>query len=438
MVWSRDSLLLISKKLTQDSLFKSSFIYTMTSLLNRAIPFLLLPVLTRYLTPEDYGIVAMFTVVSLIVGTFTGLSVHGSIQREYYNKENINFKVYVGNTLIILFVSTLLTLLLSFLIEKIYIKYIPFDSFWMSLIIIMSFFQFLTLSNLAIYQAQMKAFQYGLVEISQTLINVLLSIIFVVLFHLNWQGRILGQLIAVLIVGLYSLYLLIKNWVKWSINIDYIKKALNFSIPLIPHTLGGMLIATADRFLLTNLLGLEQTGIYMVGLQIGMVIGLLADSFNRAYVPWLFKSLNQNDERVKYKIVKFTYLYFIGILLLACTVSLFFYISISFIVGEKFIESRKIILWIALGNAFNGMYYMVTNYIFYVYKTKYLMIITFLTGVINVGLTYVFIKIYGLVGAALAYMLSFFFIFILTWMVSAKVYKMPWTFFISKEPMLMR
>ncbi len=425
-------------KYLHNSLFKSSFIYTLTSILNSAIPFLLLPILTRYLTPEDYGIVAMFNVVVSIVGTFTGLSVNGAIQREYYNKENINFKVYVGNTMIILFASTLLTLLFSLLFEKIYIKYIPFDSLWMSLIVIMSSFQFLTLSNLALYQAQRKAFQYGLIQISQTLINVLLSILFVVMFHLNWQGRILGQLIAVLIVGLYSLYFLIKNWVDWEINIDYIKEALKFSIPLIPHTLGGMLIATADRFLITNLLGLEQTGIYMVGFQLGMVIGLLADSFNRAYVPWLFEKLNQNDTGIKYKIVKFTYLYFVGILLLACTVSIVFYISIDFIVGGKFIESRKIIFWIALGNAFNGMYYMVTNYMFYVYKTQYLMIITFITGVINIGLTYIFIKLFGVIGAAQAYMLSFLFIFIFTWIVSAKVYKMPWTFLINKAQILTR
>ncbi len=425
-------------KYLHNSLFKSSFIYTFSSILNSAIPFLLLPILTRYLTPEDYGIVAMFNVVVSIVGTFTGLSVNGAIQREYYNKENINFKVYVGNTMIILFASTLLTLLFSLLFEKIYIKYIPFDSLWMSLIVIMSSFQFLTLSNLALYQAQRKAFQYGLIQISQTLINVLLSILFVVMFHLNWQGRILGQLIAVLIVGLYSLYFLIKNWVDWEINIDYIKEALKFSIPLIPHTLGGMLIATADRFLITNLLGLEQTGIYMVGFQLGMVIGLLADSFNRAYVPWLFEKLNQNDTGIKYKIVKFTYLYFVGILLLACTVSIVFYISIDFIVGGKFIESRKIIFWIALGNAFNGMYYMVTNYMFYVYKTQYLMIITFITGVINIGLTYIFIKLFGVIGAAQAYMLSFLFIFIFTWIVSAKVYKMPWTFLINKAQILTR
>jgi len=422
-----------TKNILGSSLFKSSFIYTFSSLLNSAIPFLLLPILTRYLTPEDYGIVAMFTVVFSVIGSFTGLSVHGAIQREYFNKENINFKVYVGNALLILIGSSLLTLIISLIGEKIYIKYIPFNSFWMSLIIIMSFFQFLTLSNLAIYQAQMQAFQYGFIQISQTLINVLLSIILVIAFHLNWKGRVLGQLIAVLVVGFYSFYFLIKNWVEWKIDIDYIKRALRFSIPLIPHTLGGMLIATADRFLITNMLGVDKTGIYMVGLQLGMVIGLLADSFNRAYAPWLFEKLNQNNEKTKYKIVKFTYLYFFVILLLACFVSLLFYLAIDFIVGDKFIESKKIVFWIALGNAFNGMYYMVTNYIFYVYKTQYLMIITFVVGIINVILTYLFIKLFSEIGAAQAYMLSFLLLFVFTWIVSAKVYPMPWRFFFNKE-----
>lgn len=51
------------KRLIHSSLFRSAGIYTITQMINSAIPFLLMPVLTRYLTPTDYGIVAMFGVL---------------------------------------------------------------------------------------------------------------------------------------------------------------------------------------------------------------------------------------------------------------------------------------------------------------------------------------------------------------------------------------
>ena len=66
-------------RVIKSSLFQSAFIYTLTRAINSAIPFFLMPVLTRYLTPVDYGIVAMFGVLLSFVASFTGLSIHGAI-----------------------------------------------------------------------------------------------------------------------------------------------------------------------------------------------------------------------------------------------------------------------------------------------------------------------------------------------------------------------
>lgn len=84
------------------------------------------------------------------------------------------------------------------------------------------------------------------------------------------------------------------------------------------------------------------------------------------------------------------------------------------------------VLWIALGYAFNGMYKMVVNYIFYVKKTYILAWITFITATINVILSYYLIKLNGALGSAQGTMLAFFFSYIFTWILSSRVYKMPW------------
>ncbi|MCV5446120.1 oligosaccharide flippase family protein, partial [Escherichia coli] len=39
---------------------KNSSIYLAANILNAAIPFILIPILTRYLTIEEYGQIAMF------------------------------------------------------------------------------------------------------------------------------------------------------------------------------------------------------------------------------------------------------------------------------------------------------------------------------------------------------------------------------------------
>jgi O-antigen/teichoic acid export membrane protein len=75
----------------RSSLFQSAGIYTAAHLLTASVPFLLLPILTRYLTPADYGIVAMFQVILGIVSALIGLSIHGAIGRQYFEKDTIDF-----------------------------------------------------------------------------------------------------------------------------------------------------------------------------------------------------------------------------------------------------------------------------------------------------------------------------------------------------------
>jgi O-antigen/teichoic acid export membrane protein len=72
------------------------------------------------------------------------------------------------------------------------------------------------------------------------------------------------------------------------------------------------------------------------------------------------------------------------------------------------------------------MYFMVAHYIYYVKKTKYLSYVTISSGAINVALLLSFIPIYGIYGAALAFSIANLCQFLFTWLVSAKVYSMPW------------
>ena len=412
--------------ITNSSLFKASGLYTTFSIINASIPFLLLPVLTRYLSPEDYGIIAMFGILVSIVGLFTGLSVHGAINRAYFEKD-IDFKEYVANCIYILGLSSLFTLIIVFIIKEYIYKFTGVPESWILIAVLVSFFQFLILSNLVIHQAKLEAKKYGFIQLGQGLLNATLTIFLVVLMNMKWEGRLLAQLLSVIVFGIFSFIVIAKFWSKWKLNIEYIKHALKFGVPLIPHTIGGILMVMTDRFIINNLLGTKEVGIYTAGLQIGMIIGLLADSFNKAWAPWLFNKLNENNYETKIKIVKFTYAYFIGILTIALILGFSSPYIVSIMLGKDFYNAKDVILWIALGYAFNGMYYMVVNYIFYVYKTHILTWITLFCGIVNIPLILYLTKINGIIGTAQSNAIVLFISFMITWIFCMKVYKMPWS-----------
>ena len=102
----------IARLLGQRSLFGSAIVYTLTNAVSAGIPVLVLPVLTRVLTPEEYGRVAMFSVVVTLFGAFTGLNVHGAVGIRYFARKDVDFPRYVATCLIILAASTLVVLAL--------------------------------------------------------------------------------------------------------------------------------------------------------------------------------------------------------------------------------------------------------------------------------------------------------------------------------------
>lgn len=417
----------IDNRIFKSKLFMSAYIYTLSNVINSAIPFFLLPILTRYLTPLDYGIVSMFGVLVSFVTPFTGLSIHGAISRVYYERDSIDIKVYVGNCLFILLISTIIVGLFFYFFSDIIseVSSVPSQILWM--VVIISSAQFVSNIVLVLFQVQEKPIYFGLYSISQSALNMLLSITFVVIVGLSWNGRLYAQFFTFLFFLIISLIVLIKNnLVKFEYNRKYIEHALKFGIPLVPHALSGVIISFTDRIFITNMIGVEATGIYTIGYQIGMIINLLSSSFNQAYVPWLFSKLKENIQETKRKIVKLTYGYFIVIFLIAIILSTAAPYLLKYLVGNEFNESGKFVIWIALGYAFNGMYLMVTNYIFYVQKTVYLMIITVVSAIINIILNYILIKKNGSIGAAQATTLVYLVKFILTWILSSRIYNMPW------------
>lgn len=415
------------KAVINSKLIRSAGIYTFTNVVNSAIPFFLLPILTRYLSPRDYGVVSMFSVLLSFVTPFIGVNTNGAIARVYYEKDTVDIKEYITNCIYILLISTSLVAILFYIFADIIARVSAVPIQLIGAIIVVSFAQSITKTVLTLWQVQVKAIQYGVFQVSQTSLNMILSIVFVVFVGLTWEGRIYAQLISYIFFSLLGLVILVKNkWLKFKYNSTYFKHALYFGIPLIPHALGGVIMTMTDRIFITKMVGIETTGVYTVGYQIGMIINLLAISFNQAYVPWLFAKLKEDILKTKLKIVRFTYGYFITIIILAVTLSILAPTFLNFFVGREFANSSIYVTWIALGYAFNGMYLMVVNYIFYMEKNRILSVITIVTAFLNIILNYFFIKVFGAIGAAQATTVILLTKFILVWILSAKVYDMPW------------
>jgi O-antigen/teichoic acid export membrane protein len=167
-------------QLVSSQLISSSGVYVVSNVLSLSVPFLLLPVMTRYLSPEDFGKVAMFTVAVNLVMPLVGFRADSAIGRQYFERKTIDFANYVTNCFYILLASvTVVGLAAVFFSEQIG-SALDLPANWVWTILFVAIARFITSTVLILWQVQNKPKFYAVYFLSQTAVTFGLSLYLIV------------------------------------------------------------------------------------------------------------------------------------------------------------------------------------------------------------------------------------------------------------------
>lgn len=410
---------------TRVGLLRNAAIYALANIGNSGIPFLLLPLLTRVLSPQDYGLVSIFTTLVTAFGALAGLSVHGAVNRRLFDAGTDHAR-YIGTALMLLAGSTLCVLVGAWILSGWLTGWSGLATPWLLLAVLAAAAQFVVNVRLVVWQTRGQAARYGAFQVLQTALNLGISLLLVFAIGLGWQGRIAGIAAALLVFAALGLLTLQRaGAIEWRFDRGYARDALRFGLPLLPHVIGSLLIAASDRVMVASLMSLHDAGIYSASMQIGLVIGVVADAAAKAVNPWLYARMHITDEAVQRKIVRATYGFFAAIAVIAL---LFGGLApwLLTLVGGSFRSSPEVVAYVALGSAFGGMYLMVVNYIFHANRNELIAAASVAVGIGNLVLTRILVERHGVTGAAQAYALAQLVLFLLIWSMAAHCRPMPW------------
>ena len=408
---------------------KNSLIYLGSSILNKMIPFFLLPIMTKYLSPEEYGRLSIYLIMITFYTAFIGMNIHINVSKNFFKFSKNKLSIMIGNILSILFVSfgfyLLLTILLSFFYKNIF----SIPSAWLITIPFLSMMMMVNNINTTILRNEGKAYLFGIFEISNTAVTMTVTILTLLYLDYGWHAQPVGMLVSYsLFFVIALLYMKNRGYIRWQIDKTKIRSILGISLPLIPHVIGGAVIAMSDRVFIERMVGLDAVGIYSVGYMFGMVVMLFTDAFIKAWSPWFYKNLANPTLEKKKKIVKYTYLYILGIFVLALAIATAGKFILPYFVDKKFYEAGEYILWISLGYAIFGVYQIFFPYLVHIGKTSFLAISTVTAAITNLVLNYFFIASYGAIGAAYATIFAFLISAFLVFCYQKNKFFMPWIF----------
>lgn len=375
---------------------KSAMWFTICNLVQKTINMITLPIFTRLLTTEQYGVFSIYNSWYNIIKIIVTLNLSGSLINngllKYEGKQDRFISSVQG-------LSTTVTIIF-------FAIYLVAMDFWnglfeLSSVFMLTMFIQLLFEPAYLYWCQKQRYEYkykGLL-ITTVIISVtspVLGVIAVLSTEYKAEARVIAFALVQICIGLVF-YIIQAKKGKNFFDKNIWKYALAFNLPLIPHYFSQMIMGQADRIMISRMVGNSEAAIYSVSCNISAAMTMFVNALNSSFTPYLYKNLSKN----KYDGIK-TYANRLC-LFMAVIVVIFmlFGPEVIFIFSSSdYMAAKWVFPLLSASVYFTFINLLYLNIEFYYEKTNYTMIVSILYSVLNIILNYFFITEFGYISAS--------------------------------------
>lgn len=384
------------------SAVKAAFWFTFSNVIQKTIVFITLPIFTRLMTPEQFGVYNIFYSwldIMIVFSTF-------NLTYTCFHNALIKYNDQKGLTSSFQFLTTITTTIIL-------VIYLLNTSFWNSIIGLPTILVFIMFVHLYAYPAfgfwatkQRFEFKYKgvtLITILMVILSTALGILGAVYSDYKVEFRILASVSITAIVGvIFYVYNFYKG--KVFFKKEYWIYAFSYSIPLLPYYLSQVVLNSTDRIMINALTETSKAGIYGVAYSLAIVLTYLSTGVNSSLIPWTYKRLKTNNLLDIGK--KINYIVFIigmiTLLLILIAPEILWVFT-----TEEYYDAIWIIPPVALSTYLIFLYGLFVNFQLYIGGNKYVAIASILPAISNVILNYIFIPKYGYIAAGYTTLISY-------------------------------
>ncbi len=389
--------------------FKSSMIYSIVGALPYASGFLLLPWFTHLLTPQQFGINALYIALMYFIQIISSYGMDMSVSVLYFDYKDDKARlreflgtVFIGIAILGAFTFMVFSLgglrLFNFVFKSSdFIELFPFGLFTIISGVFNSVFK--TYSSLLIYQQRPVRFLW--LNLSNFVLTIAASLVLLYLFPFTLYGPILGRLIPAVVVASISLSLVGREYgLSW--NPAYVRKIVTYSTPIVIYALLTWVVTYIDRFLIVSLMG-DTTYVGIYDIAVKLVIGLdlvmtgLVNTINpKIYSIWKDQGLHESNTEINRYYNGITALFLLVIPLFVILAP----ILIPLVIYKPvYYQAFGFLAILAAGYATRVWFYMFLAPLMFFKKTAALPRVFLISAIFNVTVGIVLIHYFGLIGA---------------------------------------
>lgn len=409
--------------------FKNGLLYIVPFLVGSVLPIITLPIFTRFLSVEDYGVYALTIVYGVFVSGIANFGLTIGYERNFFNFSGDKEKTaaLLFSTLSFVIASTVLLGILTFLFKEKLAKLIVGSESHGDLLVWAFFASAITSLKvyfLTYFKNSENAKSFVWYSIDENLLNVIFSLFFVVYMKSGVLGLLLGQLIAGSVIFLLLLYKFIRM-LPLIFSISLLKDSLQLSLPLTSRIFFGIIGTQFDKYMIGLLNTVGGVGVYNLGQKIANIVFTFMTAIQNVYSPQVYKRMFEMDEQEggqsigKY-LTPFLYISILG----GVFVSLFSEEIIFVLTPVSYHAATNVVSILALlyGTYFFGK----QPQLIYAKKTGITSMLTISGILLNVAINIPFINYWGFIGAAYGTLLAGIISGALSFWLSQKYYFIKW------------
>jgi O-antigen/teichoic acid export membrane protein len=267
---------------------------------------------------------------------------------------------------------------------------------------------------------------YSSLAVANLLLGVLLSILFVVLWRWGIDGAFAGPLVAnvlVLPIGLF----MSRRLLSWRLSLGWLGRLLRIGLPMVPAAFGGWIIAYANRYFLLYFASAAAVGLLAVGNKASAPLVLFTSAFRTAWTPFAFSVQKQENAREVYAKTLTHFCVISGTM--AVAVGLFARELLLIFTTTQYIDGHVVAGLMAFQLIIDSSYYIVSIGLVLAKRTGALAYTVPIAAAGSIAFNLALVPAFGFFGAALANTLSYCLSTLLAYVMSQRVYKVPYETF---------
>lgn len=414
---------------------RETAVYGLSTVVGRALNFLLLPLYTHTLIPAEYGVVATLFSYVAFLNVVYGHGMDFAYMRYFKSKsaeggwDSTTFSTAFWSLLAV-------TLTLSLLVQAFARPLAVLGQLGAEHAVLVSYAAWilaldaLSLIPFAALRMTHRAALFAGLKTVNIVLNLTLNFVFLTRFHLGMRGVFLASLVTSCATFAMLAPVFMAD-LSLSFDSELHRLLLRFALPLVPAGLASMVVQVIDRPILGFLTNDTIVGLYQANYRLGIFMMMVVNMFDAAWRPFFLQRAGDRDAGPLFGRILTYWAAGAGTLFLAVSLFVADFAELPLfhhhsLIHPSYWNGIEIVPVVTLGYLFNGFYINFLAPVTIAKRSELVAYATLVGAVVNVATIFWWVPKWGMMGAALATLVAYVGMACSLYLMGRKLYPIPY------------